>query len=139
MISSKTISHLTEIRVPFYDIDSLHIAWHGHYVKYFEVARCELLNEIGYNYNDMAASGYMWPIVDLQIKYIRPAVFGQTIQVVSSIIEYQNRLKIAYLIVDKSSQQKLTKGHTTQLAIDLKTQQLQFVSPLCLIEKIKSF
>ena len=35
----------TEIEVPFFDCDSMHIIWHGHYVKYLEVARCELLDK----------------------------------------------------------------------------------------------
>ena len=33
------------IAVPFHDIDSIGIAWHGHYAKYFEIARCALLDE----------------------------------------------------------------------------------------------
>ena len=43
------VTHKTEIEVPFYDVDSLNLAWHGHYIKYFEVARCELLSIIKYN------------------------------------------------------------------------------------------
>ena len=32
-----------EMQVPFFDVDMLEIVWHGHYVKYLEVARCALL------------------------------------------------------------------------------------------------
>ena len=37
----------SEIVVPFFDVDSMHIVWHGHYVKYLEVARCALLDRLG--------------------------------------------------------------------------------------------
>jgi len=45
-----------EIEVPFFDVDLMEIVWHGHYLKYFEVARCALLDKIGYNYMQMRAS-----------------------------------------------------------------------------------
>ena len=47
----------TEIVVPFFDVDSMHVVWHGHYVKYLEVARCALLDRIGHNYTAMNESG----------------------------------------------------------------------------------
>ncbi len=139
LMTDKPITHITDIVIPFFDVDSLQIAWHGHYVKYFEIARCELLDKIGYNYYAMAQSGYMWPVVDLQIKYIKPASFGQTIEVHSQVIEYQNRLKINYQIFDKATGQKLSKGQTTQLAVTLHNHELQFQSPKILIQKIEGF
>jgi acyl-CoA thioester hydrolase len=39
-----------DVVVPFFDVDSLEIVWHGHYVKYLEIARCALLDELGHNY-----------------------------------------------------------------------------------------
>ena len=41
--------HRAEIEVPFFDVDVMQIVWHGHYVKYLEVARCAFLDAIGYN------------------------------------------------------------------------------------------
>ena len=29
-----------ELLVPFFDVDMMEVVWHGHYVKYFEEARC---------------------------------------------------------------------------------------------------
>lgn len=46
--------HSFEIEVPFFDVDSMHIVWHGNYVKYLETARCAFLSAIGYDYNEMA-------------------------------------------------------------------------------------
>ena len=67
------LSSFIDINVPFYDVDSMRIVWHGHYVKYIEDARCQLLDEIGYNYQDMEDSGYLWPIVDMRLKYVASA------------------------------------------------------------------
>jgi len=60
----------TEILVPFFDIDTMNVVWHGHYVKYLEVARCALLDKIGHNYTAMLEAGYAWPVIDMQLRYI---------------------------------------------------------------------
>ena len=42
---SKGVLHTdTEILVPFFDVDTMNVVWHGHYIKYLEVARCALLD-----------------------------------------------------------------------------------------------
>lgn len=126
----------TDIVVPFHDVDMMMIAWHGHYVKYFEVARCELFDHISYNYVDMVESGYYWPVIDMALRYVKPARFGQTIVVEASLVEFEYRLKIDYLIRDKDTGAKLTKGHTVQVAVDNKTQEMCLASPPVLAEKL---
>jgi len=42
-----------DLEIPFYDVDAYRIVWHGNYPKYFEVARCQLLEEIGFPYEKM--------------------------------------------------------------------------------------
>ena len=89
-----------EIQVPFHDVDGMHVVWHGHYYKYFEVARTKLLQSIDYDVHEMKASGYSWPIVETNCKYVRPILYDQLIQVSAKIQEYENRLKIIYRISD---------------------------------------
>lgn len=130
------IHHETLIKVPFFDVDSMNIVWHGHYCKYLEVARCELLDKIGYNYTDMKNSGFMFPIVDMQIKYVQPLVFEQQIRIISKLVEWECRLKIDYKIMDADTQQVLTKASTTQAAVKANTKQLQFVCPDIFIQRV---
>ena len=132
------ISATITVEVPFHDVDAMNVAWHGHYVKYFEIARCALLRQFNYDYPQMQASGYLWPVVECHLKYIKPALYGQTLQVTATLLEYENRLKIAYAIHDATSGERLTKGYTTQLAIEAATMELQFVSPTVLIENIQA-
>ena len=73
MRSKGVIHEDTEILVPFFDVDTMHVVWHGHYVKYLEVARCALLDKLGHNYTHMLDSGYAWPVIDLQLRYVRGA------------------------------------------------------------------
>ena len=125
------------VTVPFHDVDAMNVAWHGHYLKYFELARCELLQRIDYDYPQMKDSGFLWPIVECQLKYVRPATYGQRLQVRASLAEYENRIRIVYEIVDAISGERLTKGYTIQVAVDAQTREMQFVSPAILIENVE--
>jgi acyl-CoA thioester hydrolase len=124
------------IKVPFHDVDSMSVVWHGNYAKYFAAARCELLDKIDYNYNQMAESGYAWPVIDLRLKYVKPAVFNQRIDVEAVLVEYENRLKINYLIRDSVTNAKLTKGSTVQVAVDLSNNEMRLYSPQVLLDKL---
>lgn len=128
----------TDIRVPFYDVDSMDIVWHGHYVKYFEDARCCVLDQLDYNYQAMRASGFAWPVVDLRVKYVKPAQFNRLIRVFARLSEWEVRLKIDYRIVDVESGETLTKGHSIQVALDMqKNNEMCFVTPEIFRKKIQ--
>jgi acyl-CoA thioester hydrolase len=132
-----SLSAEVEIEIPFFDVDPMQVAWHGHYVKYFEVARCALLRKIDYDYPKMHASGYMFPVVEIYLRYVSPARYGQVVIAKAELLEYENRLKIGYAIRDQASGQRLTKGWSVQVAVDAKTNELQFVSPTILIDKMR--
>ena len=124
------------LEVPFFVFYAMQIVWHGHYVKYLEIARCELLRTFDYDYPQMHESGFMWPIVELNLKYRGSAVFGKKIEVCATLIEWQHRLKINYKITDIESGKLLTKASTIQVAVDQATQELCFESPAVLLNKL---
>jgi acyl-CoA thioester hydrolase len=132
-----SLSAEVEIEIPFYDVDPMQVAWHGNYVKYFEVARCAMLRRIDYDYPQMEKSGYHFPVVEIYLKYVNAARFGQVVVAKAEVLEYENRLKIGYRITDRASGQRLTKGWSVQVAIDARTRELQFVSPRILIDKMR--
>jgi acyl-CoA thioester hydrolase len=124
------------LQIPFHDVDAMEVVWHGHYPKYFEIARCALLDEIDYNYRQMKESGYAWPVVDMQVKFARPARFGQRVTVTATVAEWENRLKLKYRIEDSATGERLTVGHTVQVAVDMKAGEMCFVSPPVLFRKL---
>lgn len=121
--------HSFEMEVPFFDVDAMHIVWHGHYVKYLEVARCAFLSAIDYDYTEMGRQGFSWPVVQLNLKYVKPARFGQKIRVDLAVTEIESCLRIDYTIVDIDSGAKLTKASTTQVAVSLADGEMQFQTP----------
>lgn len=126
-----------DMQVPFYDVDSFRIVWHGNYPKYFEVARCQLLELIGYPYTKMEETGYFFPVIDLQVRYVEPIHFEQSIRVSAELVRWEDKLVIDYRIYDLESDRILTKASTTQVAVQMPEQITQFQAPDELIQNVE--
>ncbi|WP_086234387.1 MULTISPECIES: acyl-CoA thioesterase [Campylobacter] len=112
-----------EFKAEFFDTDPMGIMWHGNYVKYLEMARCKLLDEIGYNYIKMQDNGFTLPIVKMDLKYINPIYFNEYFIVEISVIECDITLKFKYTLLSKD-ELTIAKASTTQVAVTLNKETL---------------
>ena len=124
------------MRVPFHDVDPANVVWHGRYFKYFEEARRTLLEELDYSYTEMMKSGYIWPVVDATIRYVRPLVLDQRFTVMAALKEWDLRLVIAYQIHDLDGT-LYTRGQTVQVPINAETMELCLGTPDELLQQIE--
>ena len=124
------------VQIPFHDVDMMGVVWHGHYFKYLEVARSALLDTIRYNYREMKDSGFSWPVVDVRLRYLQPGRLGQRIAVRARLVEFELRLRIDYLITDAASGERLTKGYSIQVPVDMATGELVLGTPAILYQKL---
>lgn len=131
----KMIKKVYKNRVEFYDVDSLNVVWHGNYVKFLEVARCNFLKDIGYDYIKMKNDGFAYPIVKMDFKFINPLFFGDEFEVEITLLEIESFLKFSYLI--KKDTLKICKATTSQACIDIKNMQTCYAPPQTLKEIIK--
>lgn len=129
----------TIIKVEFYDLDPMDVVWHGNYVKYLEVARCDMLSKLGYTYVDMKNDDYAYPVATMEMKYIKPCTFGQELKVVSIVEEIEPALVIKYVIFDNKTGEKMFKAKTMQIAVDINTRKTVYDAPENLKKKIASF
>jgi acyl-CoA thioester hydrolase len=117
------------LEVPFHDVDLMGVAWHGHYAKYLEIARTALMRQAGLDWQQMKDWGVVWPVVKMDLKYIRPLRYGQKVRIQSRLLEYETRIRIAYLLTDPDTGEKVHKAETVQLAVDSATGELLFDCP----------
>lgn len=112
----------TELRVRFSEVDSMHIVWHGEYVKYFEDGReafGEHFNGIGYM--DIYESGYTAPIVEMNLSYKRSLRCGEMAVVETRFIDVEAaKLCFDYVIRRKSNAEVVATGSSTQVFVDAK-------------------
>lgn len=132
------LTAIISLHIPFHDVDPSNVVWHGRYFKYFELARCALLDQINYNYEAMAKSGYVWPIVKTNAKFVRPLVFNQIIHVAATLREWEMRLLMDYRIEDENGVLH-TKASTIQVPLDARTNELQLGTPQVLLNRIQEY
>ena len=132
---SNCLTASANIRVPFFDLDPAGVAWHGRYFQYFELARCELLEGINYSYEEMVESGYLWPVADTEVRYLRPLKLHQEALVTACLREWEMRLVVDYKIEDEHGVVH-TKARTIQVPVDADTLELTLGSPQVLIDNV---
>ena len=111
-----------EFRAEFFDSDPMGIMWHGNYVKYLEMARCRLFDEMDFNYIKMQNSGFTLPIIKMDIKYINPIYFNDDFIVEINLLDCDITLKFNYILLNKDK--IISKASTTQVAVTLDKQTL---------------
>jgi len=75
----------TAIKVRFNEVDAFQVAWHGHYVAWMEVGRNDLAGRFCLDAEHIAAAGFIAPVVLLELKYLRPARYGEELRVRTSL------------------------------------------------------
>ena len=124
------------VKVQFYDLDPMQVVWHGNYARFFELGRCAVLDSIDYGYQQMKASGYAWPVIDMHMRYLQPTTMSQELIVRAEIVEWENRLKLQYLIRDAQTGMRLTKGSSVQVAVEMSSGLMCLQSPPILFERL---
>jgi acyl-CoA thioester hydrolase len=127
-----------EFKVEFYDVDSMRIVWHGNYIKYFEKARCALLEKIGYNYSDMEKSGWAFPITGISAKYVNSLRFRDRVRARAFLTEYETCIKMKYELYNAETGQLCTKGDSTQMAINMVTGESSLACPPVFTGKVEA-
>lgn len=77
----------TQITVRYAETDMMGIVYHGNFFPWFEVGRTNLLKECGVPYRELEAQGYYLPVIELGAKYLRPALYDDTLTIVTQLQE----------------------------------------------------
>ena len=133
----KKIVTKTKIRIPFYDVDPMQVVWHGNYVKYLEVARCDFFRKLKYTYDDMKNDGIMYPIAKMDMKYIKSAKFDEEIMVECILQELEPAIIIKYNIY--LNNEKIFKANTMQIGVNFNTGETLYNAPEKLIKAIEEY
>jgi acyl-CoA thioester hydrolase len=107
-----------ELEVPFHDCDPLGVVWHGHYYKFFELARTALLRSIELDVPDIRALGYRFYVIESMCRYSAPLSYGDRVRVSAWFRELDNRIDVAYEIRNLSLGRRAARGHTILASTD---------------------
>src|SRR5687768_17754441 len=82
-VGGRMIESRTQVVVRYAETDMMGVVYHGNYLPWFEVGRTTLLKELGLPYRQLEADGYRLPVLEVSAKYLRPAVYDDTITIVT--------------------------------------------------------
>lgn len=113
------MNHSVEVifEVPFHDIDMADVAWHGHYYKYFELARTALFRQFNCDVKDLIIMGLVLPVIESHCRYVAPLTYGMRVRAWATLVEKEFRLKVDYLLTEEIGGKRLAKGHTIQVVV----------------------
>ena len=81
------IESRAQITVRYAETDMMGIVYHGNYLPWFEVGRTTLLKECGLPYRELEAQGYLLPVVELGVKFAKPALYDDTVTIITRLQE----------------------------------------------------
>jgi acyl-CoA thioester hydrolase len=118
----------TAITVRFNEVDVYQVAWHGHYVSWMEVGRLALARRFGLDPFQLTELGYLGPVVQLELKYLRPARCNDALTVCTTLepSEAANLIFVSQIIGPDGS--RLASARTVHALTDLQGT-LQFRLP----------
>jgi acyl-CoA thioester hydrolase len=112
----------TTVRVRYAETDQMGVVYYGNYAQYFEVGRAESIRSLGYTYKDMEEEGVIMPVVEMQIKYLRPAKYDDLLTIKTEVRELPTGYKITFhQEVYNEQEQLLCAGHVSLFFMDAKT------------------
>lgn len=111
------IQSRVQVTVRYAETDMMGVVYHGSYLPWFEIGRTTLLKEMGLPYRDLEAQGFFLPVLELSVKYHRPALYDDTLTVVTTVRE-RPLLKIHLEYEVRRGDELLATGQTVHAFID---------------------
>jgi acyl-CoA thioester hydrolase len=112
----------TQLRVRYAETDQMNVVYYGNYAQYFEVGRVEAFRQMGISYKDIEASGFIMPVVEMNIRFLRPATYDELLTIKTQVRQLPVRHKINFHQEVYNEQGKLlVSGNIELFFLDAKT------------------
>lgn len=132
--SDDSVWHQCSTRTLYADTDRSQVVYHGNYLRYFEFGRASLMRDLGYPYLEIENSGYIYPIIEVGLKYYSPLKYDDPMIVYTKLVELERvKVKFDYVITHQETGEIVCTGFTqhcatntsgTPVEIDPKTKDL---------------
>ena len=117
VMSSDSQQGTTTIRVRYAECDPMGVVHHAVYPIWFEIGRTELLRETGLTYRELEEAGVYLAVVDLSVKYRRPARYDDLLTL-KTTWNNSGRVKITHDYELLRHGECLATGRTTLACLD---------------------
>jgi acyl-CoA thioester hydrolase len=113
------IWHRCKLRTLYADTDRSQVVYHANYLKYFEFGRASLMRDTGYPYRKIEESGYVYPIIKVDIDYFRPLYYDDAMWIHTRPSHLERvRLQFDYCITSPDDSALICSGFTRHCAVN---------------------
>lgn len=104
-------------KINYYETDKMAIVHHSNYIRFFEEARLDMMDQFDLNYRKMEDMGIIIPVMSVDCKYIVPLCFDDEVQIHTKIVKFDGiKMEIAYEIYRDDV--LCTTGHSGHCFLD---------------------
>ncbi|MER3498173.1 MAG: thioesterase [Chitinophagaceae bacterium] len=86
----------TQVRVRYAETDQMGVVYHSNFFLYYEVSRAESIRKLGFTYADMERLGVIMPVIEVQTRFLRPALYDDLLTVKTILKELPVHHKIEF-------------------------------------------
>lgn len=91
-------------KVQYYETDQMGVVHHSNYIRWFEEARTDFLNQIGFNYREMEEREIVCPVIGISCDYKSMTKFDDTVKISLKVLSFNGiKLILTYEITDAVS------------------------------------
>ena len=96
----------TQLRVRYAETDQMGVVYHSNYFPYFETARAESIRQLGFTYADMEKMGIIMPVIEVQCRYLRPALYDDllTIKVILKELPVHHKIEFHHEVFNEKKE-----------------------------------
>lgn len=106
-------------KVQYYETDQMGIVHHSNYIRWFEEARTDMLEQIGMGYHVMEEKGVISPVLEVHAQYRSMTHFGDTVEILLQVKNYNGiTLQLEYQVRDVVSKEIRCVGETKHCFLD---------------------
>jgi len=106
-------------KVKYYETDQMAVVHHSNYIRWFEDARCDLLEQIGFGYDKMEEEGIMIPVLSVSCDYKKMTLYGETVTILTKIAKFTGvKLIVTYQVIDSNNGEIKATGETSHCFLD---------------------
>ena len=132
------LQHDHQIRVRYADVDQMGYVYYGHYPRYYEIGRAELLRHIGFPYKRLEDEGIMCPVASIRIRYLRAPQYDELITIRTTIKKIPATSVTFHMEVFLASGKLANAGEVKLAFVDTKNMKTSH-APENLLKKIRPY
>jgi acyl-CoA thioester hydrolase len=129
----------TKVRVRYAETDQMGVVYHSNFFLYYEVGRAESIRNLGFTYADMEKLGVIMPVVEVQSRFLLPALYDDllTIKTILKELPLHHKIEFNHEVFNEKKE-LLATGRVVLYFMEAKTMK-KTTMPVELIKKIEKY